>query len=212
METGATFGFYSPTNQENVTGGVCHIVFIGNKIKCNYLILKWMKNVTMSPAPPHVRDNGHQSSMVIMIISDILLARPRNFFDLQLLPFSITFITDVTNLYTTANSVGSEMGHYKDLVSFNRAKLDKFAGICLPTDWPQCRGLNIGLGHQAIILCSGEPSCCKDDGDKDPTDWLGDSWFAVMEPFLVVLYDGQFLGEPQGHTEGRSTMEGVDTH
>jgi hypothetical protein len=56
-------------------------------------------------------------------------ARPKDFFDLQLMPAFITWITTATNCSATADGAGSGTGEFKDFVPFDEADIYRFLGV-----------------------------------------------------------------------------------
>jgi hypothetical protein len=134
METGATVGFFGPTNKENVAWAERHNFLFGEEIERPTFGPKRKKarvNET-SPTPP-VRNDGHPSDAAKCIIGDIRLSRPKDYFDLQLNKKLFKFMTDATNLRAAADGAGSGRGEYKDFVPFDVDELYKMVGVLFAT-------------------------------------------------------------------------------
>ena len=118
MATGASFGFYVPTNQENATGGVRHNFLVGGMIdRCD------LDRKVFGPPYPPPRYDGHASFAAKELIGDVRLARPKDFFDLQLKPELFSFFGDAT-------TAGSGLGTYYDFVPFDVAEIHCWRLVC----------------------------------------------------------------------------------
>ena len=82
MTTGASFGFYCLKKKENAMGAERTNDLVGGE-SINHLDLD--RKVFAPPYPPP-RYDGHASFVAKELIGDVLLARPNDFFDLQLKP------------------------------------------------------------------------------------------------------------------------------
>ena len=56
-------------------------------------------------------------------------ARPKDFFDLQITPTFINWITTATNRRATADGAGSGTGEFKDFVPFDEDEIYRFFGV-----------------------------------------------------------------------------------
>jgi hypothetical protein len=125
MTTGATFGFYGPTNKENAMGAVRHDFLVGDTaIKSRDLEPK-----VFGPDPPPARDDGHALFAAKQLIGDVWLARPKDFFDLQLKPELLDFFTNVTNLWVASDGPGSGKGAFYDIVPFDVTEIYKLIDV-----------------------------------------------------------------------------------
>jgi hypothetical protein len=131
MATGATVGFFGPTNKENVAGVERHNFLIGEEIERLIFGPKRKKarvGDETAPTPP-VRNDGHPSDAAKSIIGDIWLSRPKDYFDLQMNKKLFKIMTDATNLRVAADGAGSGRGEYKDFVPFDVDEMYKMVGV-----------------------------------------------------------------------------------
>jgi hypothetical protein len=56
-------------------------------------------------------------------------ARPKDFFDLQITPEFVKWITCATNRRATADGAGCGTGEFKDWVAFDEAEMYRFFGV-----------------------------------------------------------------------------------
>jgi hypothetical protein len=129
MATGATVGFFGPTNKENVAGAERHIL-LGVEIERPIFGPKRKKARVDETAPiPPVRNDGHPSDAAESIIGDIRLSRPQDYFDLQMNKKLFKFMTDATNLRAASDGVGLGRGEYKDFAQVDVDEVYKMVGV-----------------------------------------------------------------------------------
>ena len=131
MATGATVGFFGPTNKQNVAGAERHNFLLGEEIERPIFGPKRKKarvGDETAPTPP-VRNDGHPSDAAKSIIRDIRLSRPKDYFDLQMNKKLFKFMTDATNLQAASDGVGSGRGEYKDFAQVDVDEVYKMVGV-----------------------------------------------------------------------------------
>jgi hypothetical protein len=130
LATGASDGFFGPTNKENAVGGK----------RTNFLTLKEEKIVRpeFGPKQPSkkrtadgkelpVREDGHPSDACRKLIPPLSQARPKDFFDTQLTPEFVKYAVDATNLRAYAS--GASSGEYADFIPFDLPEFYKMFGV-----------------------------------------------------------------------------------
>ena len=63
------------------------------------------------------------------MVGDVWLARPKDFFNLQLKPELFSFFTNATNLRAAADGAGSGRGTHYDFVPFDVVEIYKLVGV-----------------------------------------------------------------------------------
>ena len=128
MATGAQTGFFGPTNKENAVGGVRQnfITQDGERI-VRPIVLAARSNRTTNK-------HGGPSPAARKKIPNLKCARPKDFFDLQITPEFVTWITCATNRRATSDGAGCGTGEFNDWVSFDEAELYRFFRVLFAND------------------------------------------------------------------------------
>ena len=118
MATGASHGFFGPTNKENAVGATRTNFLTSSKIERQEFGPKNPpKKRTSDGDPPPPREDGHPSDACRMLIPPLSCARPKDFFDTQLTPKFMEYAVEATNLRAYASGAGS--GQYADFIPFD---------------------------------------------------------------------------------------------
>jgi hypothetical protein len=130
MSTGAQSGFFGPTNKENAVGGVREnfLTQDGERIERPTFELR-TKAKTTARTHATTNDDGGPSIAARKRIGNMKCSRPKDFFDLQITPTFINWITTATNRRATADGAGSGTGEFKDFVPFDEDEIYRFFGV-----------------------------------------------------------------------------------
>ena len=128
MATGAQSGFFGPTNKENAVGGVRQNFLTDS---CDRIQRPEFAPKTKGgkKIPHEARDFGGPSPAAQKRIGSMKCARPKDFFDLQITPAFISWMTLATNRRATADGAGSGTGEFSDFVPFDDAEVYRFIGV-----------------------------------------------------------------------------------
>ena len=127
MATGAAFGFYGPTNKENAVGGERNNFAMNeaDRIQCpEFEQEKRERGRTYAP-----NTDGGPSPAARKRIPKMKVARPKDFFDLQITPEFVQWMTNATNRRAISDGAGSGTGQFQDWVPFDDAEMYRFIGV-----------------------------------------------------------------------------------
>ncbi len=128
MATGASRGFFGPTNKENAVGATRTNFLTSSKIERPEFGPKHPpKKRTSDGDPPPPREDGHPSDACRVLIPPLSRARPKDFFDTQLTPKFMEYAVEATNLRAYASGAGS--GQYADFIPFDLPEFYKMLGV-----------------------------------------------------------------------------------
>ena len=118
-------------NKENAVGGVSQnfLTDSGNRIERPKFAPKMRNKGGKTKTSNDVHDFGGPSPAAQKRIGPMKCARPKEFFDLQITPAFISWMTLVTNCRTTADGAGSGTREFSDFVPFDNAKIYHFLGV-----------------------------------------------------------------------------------
>ena len=130
MATGAAFGFYGPTNKENVIGGERNNFTTNeaDRIQRPKFEQKKKERGRNRTIPANNDDSG-SSPAARKRIPKMKVVRPKDFFDLQITPEFVQWMTNATNDRAASNGAGSGTGQFQDLVLFDDREIYRFIGI-----------------------------------------------------------------------------------
>jgi len=74
-------------------------------------------------------EHGGPSPVARKKIPSMKCTRPKDFFDLQITPEFVKWMTTATNRRATTDEAGSGTGEFKDWVAFDDAKIYRFIGV-----------------------------------------------------------------------------------
>ena len=130
LATGASDGFFGPTNKENAVGGK-RTNFLTSEsekiIRPEFGPKQPSKKRTADGQELPVREDGHPSDACRKLIPPLSQARPKDFFDTQLTPEFIKYAVDATNLRAYAS--GASSGEYADFIPFDVPEFYKMFGV-----------------------------------------------------------------------------------
>jgi hypothetical protein len=134
MATGAQFGFYGPTNKENAVGGKRHnfAKMEADRIQGPKFEAKTKERADgkkRNKTAPPANDHGGPSPAARKSIPKLKVARPKDFFNLQITPEFVQWMTTVTNRRATSDGAGAGTGEFKDWVPFDDAEIYRFIGV-----------------------------------------------------------------------------------
>jgi hypothetical protein len=129
METGAQSGFFGPTNKENAVGGVRQNFLTDSVDRIERPTFAPKKRGGKKNTSNEVRDFGGPSPAARKRIGPMKCARPKDFFDLQITPAFVSWMTLATNRRATADGAGSGTGTFSDFVPFDDAEIYRFIGV-----------------------------------------------------------------------------------
>jgi len=129
MATGAQTGFFGPTNKENAVGGVRQnfLTLDGERIERPTFEAR-TKARTTARKNATTNEFGGPSPVARKKIPSMKLARPKDFFDLQITPEFVKWVTLASNKRAAADGAGCGTGEFKDFVAFDEAEIYKFFG------------------------------------------------------------------------------------
>ena len=128
MATGASRGFFGPTNKENAVGGTRSNFLTSEKIeRPDFRPKRPSKKRMADGTEPPPREDGHPSNVCRELIPPLSNARPKDFFDTQLTPKFVEYVVEATNLRAYASGAGS--GQYADFIPFDALEFYKMFGV-----------------------------------------------------------------------------------
>ncbi len=129
MAMGAQTGFYGPTNKENAVGGVRQNFITKDCERIERPTFEARTNKARKNTTPVTNEQGGPSPVARKKIPKMKCARPKDFFDLQITPEFVKWITCATNRRATADGAGCGTGEFKDWVAFDEAEMYRFFGV-----------------------------------------------------------------------------------
>ncbi len=130
MGTGASLGFFGPTNRDNAVAAMQSNFLTSPEDRVKRPTVgpkKPTKKRTANDDPPATREDGHPSDFCRKQLPHVSLARPKDFFDTQITPKFLSWATDAMNL--RAYSSGAGRGEYQDFMPFDLAEVYKMIGV-----------------------------------------------------------------------------------
>ena len=133
MTMGAQLGFFGPMNPTNLVGATWSN-FCSGIDQITRLVFGPKKLEEGGGMDGSINKKWHSSVAAYAAIRDIKLARPKDFFDLQISPKYISNVTQGTNYRASAEGVGIGVFGYKkkkfgDYVPFDDDKIYKYIGL-----------------------------------------------------------------------------------
>ena len=131
MATGVQFGFYGPTNKENAVGGERHnfATMEADRIQRPKFEAKKKERAGGKNNTASANDHGGPSPAARKRIPKLKVARPKDFFNLQITPEFVQWMTNATNRRATSDGAGAGTGEFKDWVPFDDAEIYRFIGV-----------------------------------------------------------------------------------
>jgi len=134
MGTGASIGFFGPTNKENAVGGKWSIFLTSEPVERPKFEPKKPKkwkvagdsDANNDPAPPSNSRRQPSLRHLPEATPPLSKARPKDFSDTQLTPAFMDWAVTATNLRAYASGAGS--GKYTDFIPFDRPEMYKIIG------------------------------------------------------------------------------------
>jgi hypothetical protein len=125
MTTGTQFGFYGPTNKENAVGGKRHNFGMMETDRIQRPKFEAKKKERADRKNKTATANNHDgpSPEARKRIPKLNVARPKDFFNLQITPEFVQWMTNVTNRRATSGGAGAGTGEFKDWVPFDNAEI-----------------------------------------------------------------------------------------
>jgi len=133
MATDVQFGFYGPTIKENAVGGERHnfATIEADRIQRPKFEAKKKERADRKNNTAPANNHGGPSPAARKRIPTLKVACPKDFFNLQITPEFVQWMTNVTNCRATSDGAGAGTGEFKDWVPFDDAEIYRFIDVLI---------------------------------------------------------------------------------